>query len=167
MQLGFYGSTTDPSGNNNNATLIGAPSYTTGVLPTAQALSLNGTSQYSVIPYSSSLNLTGAYTVSLWEKGALTGSSTTASAGGAALFSTRNNSNFDFDLQINNGGLHAETANPALATQGALPFLHFAPKAKRVIYLFMSGAPSHIDLYDNKPKLKELAGSEDLSRYVL
>ena len=28
---------------------------------------------------------------------------------------------------------------------------HFKPKAKRVIYLFMSGAPSHIDLFDPKP----------------
>src|SRR5690242_9196945 len=37
---------------------------------------------------------------------------------------------------------------------------HFAPKAKRVIYLFMSGGPSHIDLYDPKPKLAELHGQE-------
>ena len=35
---------------------------------------------------------------------------------------------------------------------------HFAPKAKRVIYLFMAGAPSHLDLFDYKPKLKELEG---------
>lgn len=42
--------------------------------------------------------------------------------------------------------------------QGAVP--HFAPKAKRVIYLFMSGGPSHIDLYDPKPKLVELHGKE-------
>ncbi|HEX3725124.1 MAG TPA: DUF1501 domain-containing protein, partial [Pirellulales bacterium] len=59
-----------------------------------------------------------------------------------------------------NGGLHAETTPLGLATHGALPSLHFAPKAKRVIYLFMSGAPSHIDLFDNKPKLKELTGQE-------
>jgi len=32
---------------------------------------------------------------------------------------------------------------------------HFAPKAKRAIYLFMSGAPSQIDLYDHKPKMAE------------
>jgi hypothetical protein len=44
--------------------------------------------------------------------------------------------------------------------QGALSALHFAPKAKRVIYLFMSGGPSHIDLFDYKAKLKELHGSE-------
>src|SRR5262249_25640871 len=37
---------------------------------------------------------------------------------------------------------------------------HFAPKAKRVIYLFMSGGPSHIDLFDYKPKLKEYHGKE-------
>src|SRR5437588_7457909 len=43
---------------------------------------------------------------------------------------------------------------------GALKSLDFAPKAKRVIYLFMSGAPSHIDLFDNKPKLKELTNTE-------
>ena len=35
---------------------------------------------------------------------------------------------------------------------------HFAPKAKRVIYLFMAGAPSQLELFDNKPKLKELEG---------
>ena len=37
---------------------------------------------------------------------------------------------------------------------------HFAPKAKRVIYLFMSGGPSHMDLFDEKPKLKEMHGQE-------
>mgnify|MGYP001627896721 CR=1 FL=1 len=35
---------------------------------------------------------------------------------------------------------------------------HFAPKAKRVIYLFMAGAPSQLELFDNKPKLQELDG---------
>ena len=32
---------------------------------------------------------------------------------------------------------------------------HFAPKAKHVIYLHMIGAPSHLDLYDEKPELKK------------
>ena len=32
-------------------------------------------------------------------------------------------------------------------------------KAKRVIFLFMAGAPSHLELFDNKPKLKELDGT--------
>jgi uncharacterized protein (DUF1501 family) len=36
--------------------------------------------------------------------------------------------------------------------------LQFAPKAKRVIYLFMAGAPSTIDLFDNKPVLKKFDG---------
>lgn len=35
---------------------------------------------------------------------------------------------------------------------------HFAPKAKRVIYLFMVGAPSQLELFDYKPKLAELEG---------
>jgi len=43
---------------------------------------------------------------------------------------------------------------------GVVNPLPFAPKAKRVIYLFMSGAPSHIDLFDYKPKLADLTGSE-------
>jgi len=44
---------------------------------------------------------------------------------------------------------------------GGLPGLpHFAPKAKRVIYLFQSGAPSQMDLFDYKPKLKDLAATE-------
>ena len=37
---------------------------------------------------------------------------------------------------------------------------HFAPKAKRIIYLFQSGAPSQLDLFDYKPKLKEMFGQE-------
>jgi uncharacterized protein (DUF1501 family) len=43
---------------------------------------------------------------------------------------------------------------------GALDKPHFTPKAKRVIYLFQSGGPSHIDLFDYKPKLKESHGTE-------
>src|SRR6187401_1510048 len=44
---------------------------------------------------------------------------------------------------------------------GGLPGLpHFAPKAKRVIYLFQNGAPSHVDLFDYKPKLKAWHGKE-------
>lgn len=52
--------------------------------------------------------------------------------------------------------LHAAT--PA-ALPGALPgFPNFPPKAKRVIYLFMSGGPAQQDLFDYKPKLRELNG---------
>ncbi|MFM9960693.1 MAG: DUF1501 domain-containing protein [Planctomycetaceae bacterium] len=35
---------------------------------------------------------------------------------------------------------------------------HFAPKAKRVVYLFMAGAPSHLELFDNKPELAKWDG---------
>jgi len=41
----------------------------------------------------------------------------------------------------------------------------FAPKAKRVIYLFMSGGPSHHDLWDYKPKMREMFG-KDLPEHV-
>jgi hypothetical protein len=40
----------------------------------------------------------------------------------------------------------------------ALP--HFPAKAKRVIYLFQNGAPSHVDLFDYKPKLREWQGKD-------
>lgn len=43
------------------------------------------------------------------------------------------------------------------ATGAGLPDLpHFAPRAKRAIYLFAAGAPSQIDTFDYKPKLDEL-----------
>jgi Protein of unknown function (DUF1501) len=35
---------------------------------------------------------------------------------------------------------------------------HFQPKAKNIIYLFMAGAPSQLDLFDHKPKLKQYDG---------
>ncbi len=37
---------------------------------------------------------------------------------------------------------------------------HFAPKAKRVIYLFQSGGPSQLELFDDKPLVREKHGSE-------
>ncbi len=36
---------------------------------------------------------------------------------------------------------------------------HFAPKAKNVIYLFMAGAPSHLELFDYKPELEKFNGT--------
>ncbi len=56
-------------------------------------------------------------------------------------------------------------ARGAIATgsssAGGLPDLpHFTPKAKRVIYLFQSGAPSQMDLFDYKPALADARGSE-------
>ena len=47
------------------------------------------------------------------------------------------------------------------ATAAGLPSgLHFPAKAKRVIYLFQSGGPSHLEMLDYKPQLKNLHGSE-------
>jgi hypothetical protein len=37
---------------------------------------------------------------------------------------------------------------------------HFAPKAKRIIYLFQSGAPSQLELFDYKPKLEQMWGQD-------
>jgi len=48
----------------------------------------------------------------------------------------------------------------SLRADGAMQEPHFAPKAKRVIYLFQSGGPSQLELMDYKPKLKELHGTE-------
>ena len=49
------------------------------------------------------------------------------------------------------------TRELAAETPGKPPF-HLPAKAKRVIYLFQAGAPSQLDLFDYKPKLKELEG---------
>jgi len=48
----------------------------------------------------------------------------------------------------------------ATTGRGALGAAHFEPKAKRVIYLFQSGGPSQLDLYDPKPTLIEKHGTE-------
>lgn len=60
-----------------------------------------------------------------------------------------------------NPNAQADEATPKPARIGGLADLpHFAPKAKRVIYLFQSGGPSQIELFDNKPLLREKQGSE-------
>ena len=43
---------------------------------------------------------------------------------------------------------------------GVLGGFHHPPKAKRVIYLFQSGGPSQIDLFDHKPLLQQKAGEQ-------
>ncbi|MEZ5354171.1 MAG: DUF1501 domain-containing protein [Bryobacteraceae bacterium] len=74
-------------------------------------------------------------------------------------------------LEITRRSLFSRTAAglgiPALATllgaetgKGLPGFPNFAPKAKRVIYLFMSGGPSQIELFDHKPRLAEFAGAD-------
>ena len=43
---------------------------------------------------------------------------------------------------------------------GVLNPLHFEPRAKRIIWLYMAGGMTHIDTFDNKPRLAELNGKE-------
>jgi hypothetical protein len=43
---------------------------------------------------------------------------------------------------------------------GVIRNLHYKPKVKRVIFLFMAGGPSHVDLFDPKPQLKEMDGKK-------
>ncbi|MEO7582147.1 MAG: DUF1501 domain-containing protein, partial [Ferruginibacter sp.] len=49
-------------------------------------------------------------------------------------------------------------SNEADAVLSGMP--HFAPKAKRIIYLFQNGAPSQLDLFDYKPKLVDMFGQD-------
>ena len=56
--------------------------------------------------------------------------------------------------------LFAETTAIDPKTGGLVGLPHFPPKAKRVIYLHQSGAPSQMDLFDYKPKLAKLQGTE-------
>lgn len=54
--------------------------------------------------------------------------------------------------------LQAMLHEEAHAADTHRPGPHFAPKAKRVIWCFLEGGPSHLDLVDPKPLLNELAG---------
>ncbi len=54
--------------------------------------------------------------------------------------------------------------DPPAAQAGTIPGLlnqpHLAPKAKRIIYLFMAGGPSQLDLLDHKPLLDQMHGQD-------
>jgi hypothetical protein len=69
-------------------------------------------------------------------------------------------------LGLGTAALASLLGRDALAASGrrAVPGLpdlpHFAPKAKRVIYLFQNGAPSHVDLFDYKPTLRAWHGRQ-------
>ena len=55
-------------------------------------------------------------------------------------------------------GLGALALSDLLTSESLASGVHFAPKAKRVIHLFMNGGPSHVDTFDYKPRLNEFAG---------
>jgi len=57
-------------------------------------------------------------------------------------------------------GVGAAALGHLLAESGlAAQPTHFPPKAKHVIFLFMAGAPSHLELFDNKPQLAKFDGT--------
>ncbi len=56
------------------------------------------------------------------------------------------------------GGLLSGRASAMPGMPGGLLQPHFAPKAKRVVHLFMNGGPSQVDTFDPKPKLQEYHG---------
>jgi len=63
------------------------------------------------------------------------------------------------ESQLNNSGDSA--ADISGAVNPLTPRMaHFAPKAKRCIFIYLEGAPSQIDLFDPKPKLNELHGQK-------
>ncbi|MFM8218120.1 MAG: DUF1501 domain-containing protein, partial [Planctomycetaceae bacterium] len=59
------------------------------------------------------------------------------------------------------GGSSERQRNPYAVQAG-----HFTPKAKRVIFLFMAGGPSQLELFDPKPKLQEMDGQVIPESYV-
>jgi hypothetical protein len=67
-------------------------------------------------------------------------------------------------------GLAADAGAKPQATptpRAGLPGLpHIPRKAKRVIYLFQNGAPTHVDLFDHKPKLAEMHGKPVPESYI-
>src|SRR5437764_358116 len=59
------------------------------------------------------------------------------------------------------GDLFAQSAAaPSNAFKGILDQPHFPPKAKRIIYLFMAGGPSQLEIFDHKPLLNERNGQD-------
>ncbi|TWT39928.1 hypothetical protein KOR42_50500 [Thalassoglobus neptunius] len=65
------------------------------------------------------------------------------------------------------GALLSQECFGSAESLGGLPTLpHFASKAKRVIYLFQNGAPTHVDLFDYKPLLGKLHGDPIPAGYV-
>jgi hypothetical protein len=74
------------------------------------------------------------------------------------LQSTRRH--FFRDCQLGIGGLALASLmnSNARADRGILKTPHHQPKAKSVIFLFMAGGPSQLDLFTPKPKLNELSG---------
>src|ERR1041385_8533415 len=69
--------------------------------------------------------------------------------GGAALFSL-----------LDGDAIAAPLSKTKNSFPGILPAPHFPAKARRIIYLFMAGGPSQLDLFDHKPLLNERNGQD-------
>src|SRR5688500_12341767 len=67
------------------------------------------------------------------------------------------------ELMAESGGVTAPGVGDPLAIRPS----HFAPKAKRVIYLFMTGGVSHLESFDPKPRLAADAGKKYKERTLL
>ena len=80
-------------------------------------------------------------------------SKTSLGIGGAALSSL-------LGLNCFGSGKNSSDDSRTGGLQGILKAPHFAPKAKRVIYLFQSGGPSQLELFDYKPLLNQRRGEE-------
>jgi hypothetical protein len=59
-----------------------------------------------------------------------------------------------------NSMLAAESVKKPIGTTGVVNPLHHPAKAKRVIFLYQAGGPSHLETFDNKPKLRAMHGKE-------
>lgn len=53
-----------------------------------------------------------------------------------------------------------KTGNARRGAPGLPDLPHFAPKAKRVVVLWQGGGPSHVDLFDEKPLMREMIGKD-------
>jgi hypothetical protein len=76
--------------------------------------------------------------------------------GAAALGSLLSKEGFAADSAAKTGGVNAMPKR--FGGLAGLP--HAEPKAKRVIYLFQNGAPSHVDTFDYKPMLRKMHGTQ-------
>ena len=99
-----------------------------------QPISGNTTMNHSVLPFDPSVSMTRRQLFSRSSVG----------LGTAALASLLNS---DASGQLTQSG-------------GLADLPHFAPKAKRVIYMLQNAAPSHVDLFDYKPKIQEWHGKQ-------
>ncbi|MFO0945465.1 MAG: DUF1501 domain-containing protein [Planctomycetota bacterium] len=67
---------------------------------------------------------------------------------------------------LSRAGLAENTQSPDDGIGGLPELPHFPPKAKRVIYLFQNGAPTHVELFDWKPKLAQMHGEPVPESYI-